>query len=316
LERALANAQRGQLKEVEGSLWAAVRNDPADAPLVLEALAQGYMETFRWSEALGCLGQLLESHPDDTEVLTWRGWVLENLHRTAEARADYQKAVELAPEHVEARLRLGEALLQTNLPGEALMHFEHVRERQPDNPTMLLGLVRCLQLLNRLEEARRVLDRLLLQKPVPAPVLTEKGKLALSLGETAEAEKWLRQSFALAPHDRDTNFQLYRCLEQSGKEEEAKAFFATFQRIERDQDRLQDLFREMQKKPRDLSLRAEAGLILLRNGQTPEGIRLLEGVLQEDPRHKSAHQALADYYQSQGYNDRAMQHRRAAEESR
>jgi predicted Zn-dependent protease len=239
--------------------------------------------------------------------------VSENLHRLPEAHDDYRRALELDPGHEEACLRLAEALLQSSQPGEALEHLERLQPRQPNNPAVLLALARCRRELNQPQEARELLDRLLGQHPEDPQVLAERGKLALSLGQAAEAEEWLRKSLALAPCERETNYHLALCLRRQGKGEEADACLARLKRIEADQERLAELFGAMVKSPRDLSLRREAGVILLNNGQTKAGLRLLEGVLEEDARDRPTHAALADYYQRIGNRGLADRHRRQAQ---
>jgi predicted Zn-dependent protease len=313
LERALAQVQRGELAGREMVLWGLVEQGGPDAPLVLEALAQGYMATFRWGQALGCLKQLLQLRPEDAEVLVWHGWVSENLHLLPAARDDYRRALDLDPEHKEARLRLAEALLQSGQPGEAVEHLERLLPREPDNPALLLALARCRRELNQPQEAGVLLDRLLAQRPEDPFVLAERGKVALSLGQAVEAEQWLRKSLAIAPFERETNYHLALCLRQRGKSEEADECLARLKRIEADQDRLTELFGAMVEKPRDLSLRREAGVILLNNGQTKEGLRLLQSVLEEDPENAPTHAALADYYERIGNRGLAAQHRRQAQ---
>jgi tetratricopeptide (TPR) repeat protein len=313
LERALTRAQRGELAGQEGYLWAQLEEHHPDSPLILEALAQGYMATFRWGEALACLKQLLECWPRDAEVLVWHGWVSENLRRPAVARDDYQRALELNPEHDEARLRLAEAMLRSSQPAEALEHLELLERRQPSNPALLLALARCRRELNQPEEAGRILGRLFVERPEDPQVLTERGKLALSLGQAAEAEEWFRKSLAIAPSERETNYDLSLCLRQQGKSEEADAYVARLKRIEADQERLGKLFGLMVKQPRDLSLRREAGVLLLNNGQTREGLRLLESVLEVDATNRAAHAALADYHQRIGNRGLAELHRRQAQ---
>jgi predicted Zn-dependent protease len=313
LERILAQAQRGELAGREGYLGALLEQDRPDAPLILEALAQGYMATFRWGQALSCLKRLLQDRPEDAEVLVWRGWVSENLHLLPAARSDYRRALELNPEHEEARLRLAEALLQSSQPGEALEHLAWLQPRQPDNPALLLALARCRRELNQPQEAKELLTRLLAQSPEDPQVLAERGKLALSLGQAAVAEEWLGKSLAIAPSERETNYHLALCLRRQGKEKEADECLARLKRIETDQERLADLFAAMVEKPDDLSLRREAGVLLLNNGQSKEGLGLLQSVLAEDAENRPTHAALADYYQRIGNRGLADLHRRQAQ---
>jgi Tfp pilus assembly protein PilF len=64
--------------------------------------------------------------------------------------------------------------------------------------------------------------------------------------------------------------------------------------------------------PDDPKLRREAGLICLRYGKEPEGLRWLLSALEAAPRDEPTHAALADYYERQGDRRRAEAHRRLA----
>ena len=57
LERALSSAQRGDLARVEDYLLSGIDKDRPEVVLILEALAQGYLETYRFADALHCLDQ-------------------------------------------------------------------------------------------------------------------------------------------------------------------------------------------------------------------------------------------------------------------
>jgi tetratricopeptide (TPR) repeat protein len=294
-------------------LLALIAESPDEAPFALEALAQGYMQSFRWADAITTLDRLLDVWPQRADLYVWRGWVQEKLLRIDHATKDYRKAVELSPNTDEARLRLGEALVATSNFEEAADHLEQVRQRRPDDSAVLLGLSRCRTELLQLDEAGQLLDRLLALKPRAAAALTQRGKWEMKRGRLDKAEDWLRQSLALAPAERETNYQLALCLRQRGKAAEADACLARLKQIERDQDRLAELYGEMVKKPRDLALRREAGVILLNNGQADEGIRVLQSVLDEDAGNGPAHAALADYYQRTGNRALAERHRRRAQ---
>jgi predicted Zn-dependent protease len=104
------------------------------------------------------------------------------------------------------------------------------------------------------------------------------------------------------------------CLRQGGRQAEAKALQDQLKRLQTDQDRLQRLQGAMRDKPADAALRSEMGSLLLRLGQTEEGVRWLQSALKKDPKHKTTHRALADYYEKAGQKDRAARHRRLAQE--
>jgi tetratricopeptide (TPR) repeat protein len=310
LEGALARAQRGELSGIEGYLWAFVERDYIDTPVILEALAQGYMQTCRWPAALRCLERLLREAPDNADFLTWTGWVHESLGSIDAARTHYARAVAAAPEHETARLGLAEMLAQGSAPAEAVGHYEWLRQRRPDDPVVLVGLARCRRLLGQRDEAERLLDYLLAGQPNHARALAERGKVAWDTGQVEAAAQWFRRALAVAPRDRAPNYDLYLCLQRLGQDREAAECLARLKEIEADQERLSELFAAVVKAPNDLALPCAVAEILLRNGQGEQACQWLEGVLQRDPAYKPAHALLAEHYRRAGQTARAERHRR------
>src|SRR5262249_25261590 len=136
LEHNLARAQRGDVAEVEDQLLGFVETGHPESLLILEALCQGFIQTYRLSLAIRCLDLWLERRPNDVQALLWRGEVKQLRSNTEEALADYRRVVELEPDRDFARLRLAELLASEHQPAEAAPHFERLRQRQPDNPSV------------------------------------------------------------------------------------------------------------------------------------------------------------------------------------
>jgi tetratricopeptide (TPR) repeat protein len=316
LERALMRAQRGD-PAVEDFLSSRVQQDDPETTLILEILIQNYVSSYRLTHALAALNAFLQRQPNDIQALLGRGWVWEQFFDFGAAVADYRRGVELDPDNDTARLRLAETLLVTGPAHAALDHFEHLRRRQPGNPAVLLGLGRCRRQLGQLDDARPLLDGLLARLPSNTPdqdaaVLSERGRLALDEGKPAEAEGWLRQAVALAPSDRPAAYNLYHCLRQRGQTDEARQYQVKLERIDADLKRIDEVLKEVLQSPDDPCLRYEAGVIFLRNGETQKGLRWLSMALRQDPWHRPAHRALADYYQGTGQPDLAAHHRQLA----
>jgi predicted Zn-dependent protease len=312
LEHDLLTAQSGELGGVESGLLAVARRGGDDEPVVLEALAQGYLKTYRLAEALHCLDRLLEREPDHVRALVWRGEVKERRNDLPEAVRSYRRAVEIDPDDDDARLRLAESLTRYDRSGEAVEHFERLLASQPTSARVLLGLARCRRGAGRAAEAQQYLGALLDLHPGHAEALGERGKLALEAGEAAEAERWLRRALALAPFDRDVNYNLAQCLLHQGKADEARAQQSRLDRITADFQRAADVTRQVTASPRDPALRHEVGVLLLRNGQEQEGLRWLYTALQVDPGHRPTHATLADHYERRGQRPEAARHRAVA----
>jgi tetratricopeptide (TPR) repeat protein len=295
LERSLLLAQRGELTpDLEQKLGAAVLDGRPERHLILEALAQGYIQTYQLPRAMACLDGWLAQQPDAVAALYWRGWVNEGLRRPEQAAADYRRVLELDPEHDDTRLHLGLVLVYTESLAEAAGHLELVLQRQPDNPKALLGLARVRRKSDRLGEAEDLLERLLRDHPDDADALRERGRVAQAAGRDGDAEGWFRRSEAVDPYDQETLFLLYLCLAQAGRRDEAEAYRARFRQAENDLNRLAELTSLVAARPDDAGLRYEAGLICRRNGQAEEAVRWLTGALQVDPGHGPSRRALAE----------------------
>jgi tetratricopeptide (TPR) repeat protein len=309
LERALSRAQRGDLAQVEEYLLSGINKDQPEAILILEALTQGYLRTYRLADALHCLDLWLQRQPDNVRALLWRGEAKERRNSNVEAVAAYQRAIEVEPENDNARLHLAQALVRADRAEEAQVQFEQLQQRRPGDAEILLGLARCRRSLGKTDEARPFLDRVLAGEPNHAEALSERGKLELQSGQLDAAELWLRRAVAKSPYDRDTLYNLYQCLLQRGHDAEAKECLEKVEKIAADRQRLAELTRQITASPKDPALRYEAGLLCLRNGQEQEGVRWLLSALREDWGHRPTHQALAEYYQGIGERDKAAYHR-------
>lgn len=329
LERALGRAQRGELARVEDYLLSGANKDQPEAVLILEALTQGYLKTYRLVDALHCLDLWLERQPNNVQALVWRGEVKERRDSNDEAIGAYRRAAEIEPDNENVRLHLAQALARSDRAEEAQVHFEYLRHRRPEDPVVLLGMARCGRSLGKADEARQLLNQVLAgdtssdskqfagrlpsqSLSVFVEALSELGKLELQTGQLDFAEKWLRKAAAKAPYDRDIQYNLYLCLHQRGNHVEAQACLAKAEKIAADRQRLAELTRKIAASPKDPVLRHEAGLICFHNGQEHEGARWLLSALLEDPNHRPTHEALAKYFEGTGQAQSAAYHRQRA----
>lgn len=309
LESRLLRAQQGDLAAVEGYLVVRVLEGDPDTVLILEVLTQAYFQTFQLAQAAECVRRWLEWEPDRVQAWFWRGQLHERVHNHQEALTSYRRVVELDPDHHEARLQLAGLLTQGHDPKEALEHFEYLRERHGNAPPVLLGLAHCYRLLNQPAEASRVLAAILGEEPGHGPALAQLGWLALENDSAAEAETWFRRAATAMPFEKDVNYGFHQCLVRLGKAREAEEVLLRMRRVEEDLARLDEVTRAISRRPHDPTLRYEAGMILMRNGQEAAGLRWLASALQEAPGHPASHQAIADYFDRTGDPDRAAKHR-------
>jgi Tfp pilus assembly protein PilF len=317
LERSLLQVHQGAFSALtETQLRNYVNDQHPASEEILEALSQGCMRTFRLNNAQTYLDLWLQRRPDNVQAWLWLGWVHERMLNAASAKEDYQKAVQLAPENGEAQFHLAQMLLTVGDLQQAEAAFERLRQSQPDNPLVAMGLAQSLSRLGQTAEARRLLDELVTKFPKEAPVLVERGRLALQTGHADEAEPWLRRAAKLAPRDYQANYTLYLCLKQLGKEAEARERQERVRVIEADVQRLQELTFEVQQHAYDLSRRCEIGQIFLRNGESQQGLDWLKNVLKIDPQHAEANRALAEYYEQHGDPALAARYRQPGQQGK
>ena len=103
-------------------------------------------------------------------------------------------------------------------------------------------------------------------------------------------------------------------LPARSRTEEAKEQLKAADEVKAKAERLGELTsRKLSEQPLDPALHCEMGVLLLRDGHKSTGESWLHSALRLDPNYQPAHAALADFYQAQGDEARAAEHRRQAE---
>jgi tetratricopeptide (TPR) repeat protein len=187
---------------------------------------------------------------------------------------------------------LAETLLVVGTPDEALAQYRWLAERVPDRPPVRLGLARCYRRLARPDEAAPLLDGLLREFPDHGETLWERGELDLEQGRVAAAEPLLRRAAALRPFDRRVQYATYQCLLRLNRPVEAEPYNARVKQLDADLIRLNAVRNEVMRQPNNAVLRAEGGVLFLRNGEREEGLRWLQLALRIDPKCEAARSAL------------------------
>jgi predicted Zn-dependent protease len=313
-EWSLLQGAMGNLGEVEEFLVARAEKNPVQAPLVWEALADGYLRMYRVLDALACLDNWKERDPNNPQMWFLRG----NVHRQVNAVQvyidDYRRVLEVDPSRDEVRRPLAAGLVEVGRYEEALGHLEYVRQREPDDPEVLVRLARCRSGLGQGGQARELLDRVLKEHPDDGPALRTLGEIDLQEGKPEEAEVVLRQAVRLLPNDYRAQWALYQALQrQEGKAAEAQAQMARAELLKERNERLAEIrTRKMSQDPHNPALHCELGTLLLSLGYKEVGESWLLSALHEKADYAPAHKALADYYEEQGDPEKAAYHRQEA----
>jgi predicted Zn-dependent protease len=166
-------------------------------------------------------------------------------------------------------------------------------------PQTAVGLARCRADAGETADADALLEGVLAKHPGHAAALRERGILLLHQGRPADAEPWLQKSYFEMPQEPATGYNLYLCLQQLGKDREAKEQLARYEATSAKNDRLRQLIHDQADRPNDPKLLCEIGALYLETGRPEwvESARIwLERALAADPTYKPTYTVLARYY--------------------
>jgi tetratricopeptide (TPR) repeat protein len=303
LEWLLLRAQQGDVDEVRPGLLKLVQQNHPESNMILETLARSYLRQQRYLWAFECLNQWLARDSDNVRALLWRAFAHQHMNGKAEAVEDFERVLELDPGQDDARLRLADMLLVSSSPTEALPHLEKLRQRQPDNPAVLIGLARCRQIEGKKKEVHQLLQRVLDKDPENVGALYYLGMQELSEpGRRKDAEATFRHILKIEPNNLNAIRQLYTCLaQQKDRVAEATNWQKKLGKLELYHKRINDLLAHKleQAGPQDAHVPAEIGELLLLVGKEKEALYWLEGIaLKRDPDDRRTHEILAEYYAS------------------
>jgi tetratricopeptide (TPR) repeat protein len=313
LERLLMRVQSGDVWGAEDTLIGYLNSSHPDEVLILEALVKGYLEIYSFSDALEWADVWIKRHPEDDWLpRLYRGRARHLAHALHLAIADYERVLEVKPDRAEAHLWLAAALTLDGRFQEALAHYHVYLPGHPDDPAALLGVAECLFSVGDTTAARAALDDLFARSNDDPGGLLLRAKLELGAGSPREALAWLRRAEAAAPQEVDVNQTLALTFRELGDGAEAEKYQGKVKELDQAYRRVEGMRKEILKDPDNVSLRYEAGVLLLQLGREDEAGRWFRGLLRLDPDHRPTHRALAELFQKQGDARRAEYHRRRA----
>ena len=319
-QRQLALLQRGQIKNSGGELDRLLKQNASDnfAYEVYEALAKGYLSTYRFSDALHCLDFWSEWCSDATDPRMWRATIWEQSEQWEKANNEYIEVLKIDPRHLEARQSLARILLlQLNQAEAARLELLECLQLSPDDFNSQLGLATCELRLAESERAEQRLRTLLNRDLTPqqlTSVQMELGQILVDRRALPEAVSMLSDVVKADPLNSAAHYALGTAYAASSDQENAiKAFDRS--RILREQfSRLTTITSQLISHPEKADLRWEAGRILMDQGMITDGAAWMATALIYDPDHKPTHESLAEYYEKVSPNARlAREHREKAD---
>ena len=137
--------------------------------------------------------------PDYAEVYSNRGNALQDLKRSEEALASYDKAIALKPDYAEAYNNRGNALQDLKRSEEALASYDKALAIRPDYAEVYSNRGNALQDLKRSEGALASYDKAIALKPDYAEAYNNRGNALQDLKRSEEALASYDKALAIRP---------------------------------------------------------------------------------------------------------------------
>jgi len=157
-----------------------------------------------WRDSQTLFSHALAATRDNALAHLNLGEAFQEQNRPAEALAEYQEVLRLAPGREEAYNNIGRILSDQGRPAAALEYCQAALQLNPKSPAQHNSVGIILAELGRVDEALRQFDEALQLNPNYAPACFQKGRLLLRQGEDVTAVKNLNQALQLDPD----NFQM------------------------------------------------------------------------------------------------------------
>lgn len=174
-------------------------------------LAQG-----RATEAKAAFEELLKRYPSEPDLHLFRGMSLLRLRDPQGAILEARKAIELNPQHVDARTFL--AWIELEIRGDAaaaINEYRKIIEMHPELPAAYSNLAVAQKRKGDLDQAVASLNKALELKPDFAVALTTRGGIFAEQNRWTEARRDFEEALKLDPRDDGALYGLSQAMRET-----------------------------------------------------------------------------------------------------
>ena len=225
---------RGQTDRAIGSIGMALSIDPTQAPFY-NNLGTCYLTKNELVAAELCFRKAVEFQENYPDAWSNLGLVMCNFQRFDDAEIAVRHVLNFVPDHEYATCNMGDILAGRFKFAEALGWYEKAYSKYPRSASALMGRVRCLNELGRVEEALSFVDRVgELDLLKLAEAMTVKGEMLETLGRMEEACVAFDRGLEVDPG----NISLLYARSRAGKIAKGDDFYEHVRRYESASDQL------------------------------------------------------------------------------
>ncbi|MFN9717431.1 MAG: tetratricopeptide repeat protein [Planctomycetota bacterium] len=312
----LMKAQSGQMMLVHNHRNQMLLDPRGETEEICEAYVIGYISIQHFTEATRLIESWSADYPENAEPHYLKGLILAEENKLRLAEESFEKALQISPDHFQARLALANTLLTERKEQEALPHFQRCL-RQQTNAKVQVGLAKCLLAVGDLETAGHVLEKGAVAFPDDFNLHLEQGRFLLNENFDA-AKKALETAHRLQPNSSEAQYLLAQALIRLGRGDEATPYLSFVTRANQQLAEMAQALKKISENPDDVDARLQVGAIQLEFGTEREALLWLQSVIYLDPQNVQANLSLANFYEKKSSEspqaaELARYFRRAAE---
>lgn len=308
IEETLGLAQAGQLSQVEDRLKSLLVEQRVNLSSVCEAYINGFLLNYRFGDAAALLEVWEKDFPDAAQPKFVRGMIDDQLGNSAAAISSYQAAFTLDRGRSDIRLRLAIALTRQHDFQSAVEHFRALTPVYAEYEDFLLNYATCLTEMGDRHSAQPVLSQLLRQNPQHRDANLLLARHYFATHEYQAASQVVQNRLRNNLRDYDFRYLFALILRAQGKTEEAATHMGFVEASDAAMARIRIAMDQTRDEPQRADTRFEIGIELMELGFRVEAANWLRSVLEVEPNHLAAHDALAKFYHDEGQPALALRH--------
>lgn len=230
----VAEEKSGHTQEAYQAFREGILKNPAN-PLNYLNFATLSSEHQNYELAAEVLTEGLARNPQAHELLLSRGIAYTLAARFAEAKQDYQRAIEMAPEDYGVYLAMGISEQEGGSLDDAVRLFREATLREPKDPRPYCFLTETLMQRGAVpgssafQEAQQSINTALSLEPNFAYAYADRAKLELAQGNTKKAIADLERARSADPKSREIAYALARAYQRDGDKAKANRLFRDVQ---------------------------------------------------------------------------------------
>lgn len=190
---------------------------------------------------LGQFNRLLGEHPENTQLLVGKGFLLQQQGKAQNALVEVEKALLLEANNIAAAVLKAQLMYELDRPEEALGQLLSVLQKNPQNRRLRLQYARILARVD-LEKAQEQFQLLVRQSPDDSELLLSLALVANELGNTSLARESLTRLLDMGEQRDSAHYYLG---EIESREDNSDAALKHYQQVEKGPDYLPALSRAL-----------------------------------------------------------------------